>query len=315
MDNQPNTQNASSSLVNGWYKASVLRRYFAILIDGLILIPAYLISAFVITKLFGETVGSLANFVIGPLYGVFFIWKYGATLGKKWLGIKVVNTQYESVSFGQAFLRETIGKFLSSIVFSLGYLWALWDKDKQAWHDKIAKTYVVTKIPNSGRESPWLFILAVLFLVIPILAAIVVLVINPLELTRRGRDAARFSDLANIQQAINVTVQSASDSKILCYQSQSPCEGRSNSADPNATKLDGSGWVKTNLSIQASVPIHSLPVDPVNSGTFYYRYCSDGINWEIDITLESEKQKVKATTDGGDDPNVYEIGSNLSLCK
>jgi uncharacterized RDD family membrane protein YckC len=40
-------------------------------------------------------------------------------------------------------LRESFGKTLSGIFFGLGYLWALWDRDSQAWHDKIAGTLVI----------------------------------------------------------------------------------------------------------------------------------------------------------------------------
>ena len=39
--------------------------------------------------------------------------------------------------------------------------------------------------------------LLVVIAIVAILAAVVVLIINPLELTRRGRDAARLTDLSN----------------------------------------------------------------------------------------------------------------------
>ncbi|MBI5649101.1 MAG: RDD family protein [Chloroflexi bacterium] len=31
----------------------------------------------------------------------------------------------------------------SGFVFALGFIWILFDTDKQGWHDKIAGTYVV----------------------------------------------------------------------------------------------------------------------------------------------------------------------------
>ena len=34
-------------------------------------------------------------------------------------------------------------KLVSGAVLGLGYLWMLWDAEKQTWHDKVAKTYVV----------------------------------------------------------------------------------------------------------------------------------------------------------------------------
>ncbi len=32
---------------------------------------------------------------------------------------------------------------MSNQVFSLGYLWMLWDDDKQTWHDKMVRSIVV----------------------------------------------------------------------------------------------------------------------------------------------------------------------------
>jgi uncharacterized RDD family membrane protein YckC len=34
-------------------------------------------------------------------------------------------------------------KLVSGVALGLGYLWMLWDPNKQTWHDKVAKTYVV----------------------------------------------------------------------------------------------------------------------------------------------------------------------------
>ena len=42
-------------------------------------------------------------------------------------------------------LREIVGKTVSFLFFGLGFYWAIWDKDRQAWHDKIAGTLVLEK--------------------------------------------------------------------------------------------------------------------------------------------------------------------------
>lgn len=155
--------------------------------------------------------------------------------------------------------------------------------------------------------------LLVVIAIIAILAAVVVLIINPLELTRRGRDAARLTDLANLQQAINVAVQEATGSAatILCGGgSSAPCNGSSNTG----TRVsDGTGWVKVDMSTQKSVSVPTVPIDPINTATNHYTYCSDGNAWEIDAKLESQQQLGKEGSDGGDDPNLYEVGSNLKL--
>lgn len=158
-------------------------------------------------------------------------------------------------------------------------------------------------------------IMGLMLILIPILAAVIVIAINPLELTRRGRDVARLTDLAQVQQAINITAENSSDPKVLCHQTQAPCEGRSNVADPAVKNIDGTGWVKVDLTKTKIIPTNLLPIDPVNSNEFYYRYCSDGVNWEIDVPLESQQQKKRAIEDKGDNPNLYEVGSGLTVCK
>ncbi len=154
--------------------------------------------------------------------------------------------------------------------------------------------------------------LLVVIAIIAILAAVVVLIINPIELTKRSRDAARLTDLANLQQAINVAAQeaTASGAAILCSGTTAPCQGDSK-ADGRAS--DGSGWVKVNLSAQKSVSVPTLPIDPINDDTYKYSYYSDGNAWEINAVLESDQQKGKMSTDGGNNDNAYEVGSNLTL--
>ncbi len=165
--------------------------------------------------------------------------------------------------------------------------------------------------------------LLVVIAIIAVLAAVVVLIINPLELTRRSRDAARLTDLSNLQQAINVAVQEAtnSGSQILCNGAIYPCVGSTYPDSITNRKNDGTGWIKVNLGTSGSVSVPTLPVDPVNSAGvsgFHYLYCAnkpagqvDG--WEIVTKLESQQQSGKMSTDGGTDNNLYESGSNLGL--
>ncbi len=194
------------------------------------------------------------------------------------------------------------------------------------------------KYSQSQREDHKGFTLVELLVVIAIiaiLAAVVVLIINPLELTRRSRDAARLTDLANLQQAINVSVQEATGASavnILCFNGLTNTGGTScvgNSA--TGTRVaNGTGWVQADLTAQKSVSVPTLPVDPVNTNTgtangYHYTYCSDGSNWEIDTRLESEQQASKMGNDGGDEglpaddlttaraSGKYEVGSKLDL--
>ena len=68
----------------------------------------------------------------------------GQTVGKRALGIRVYDFRQGggSIGYGRGFVRQ-IGKYLSAIPLGLGYLWMLWDKEKQCWQDKLAGTVVV----------------------------------------------------------------------------------------------------------------------------------------------------------------------------
>ena len=92
--------------------------------------------------------GGIALIVVGVL-GVMFIYvraegKTGQTWGRKIVGIRVVRVSDGlPPGFWRAFGRELFGNIISGQIFYLGYLWMIWDKDRQTWHDKVAGTVVV----------------------------------------------------------------------------------------------------------------------------------------------------------------------------
>jgi uncharacterized RDD family membrane protein YckC len=57
--------------------------------------------------------------------------------------IKVVSVNGGNLTYGQAILREVLGKWLSGLFLNLGYLWTVFDSKKQSWHDKIAGSVVI----------------------------------------------------------------------------------------------------------------------------------------------------------------------------
>ena len=72
-----------------------------------------------------------------------WLFAHGTTLGKAALGLRVVRTDGRPPGFGTMAVRETVGKSLSLIYAGVGFLWGLWDPDRQAWHDKLAGTVVL----------------------------------------------------------------------------------------------------------------------------------------------------------------------------
>jgi len=74
---------------------------------------------------------------------ILFWMSYGATPGKLLLDCEIVDAQTgEPITLKQALLRY-VGYYLSALFMFSGFLWIIWDKRKQGWHDKIAGTVVI----------------------------------------------------------------------------------------------------------------------------------------------------------------------------
>lgn len=114
-------------------------RFGAALIDGIILFIPNLIFIFLMPR----GVSNLFSLLAGWLY--YALQESGnaqATIGKKALGLKVVNEEGQKISFAQASGRH-FGKIISMLILFIGYLMMIWDEKKQTLHDKIANSYVV----------------------------------------------------------------------------------------------------------------------------------------------------------------------------
>jgi uncharacterized RDD family membrane protein YckC len=120
-------------------RASFGQRLGAYLLDVIALAVIYFILL-VISRPLAYAVGTILSLA----YFTYFEGSpSGQTIGKRLLGIRVIDFSAGGpVGYGRAFVRW-IARILSGIVCLLGYLWMLWDKEKQTWHDKLATTVVV----------------------------------------------------------------------------------------------------------------------------------------------------------------------------
>ncbi len=83
--------------------------------------------------------------VVGICYEALMVGKYGATLGKMALKIKIVTADGGRVSYARAFGRY-FAKMLSSFTCMIGFIIAAFDNpQKRALHDHICNTRVVFK--------------------------------------------------------------------------------------------------------------------------------------------------------------------------
>jgi uncharacterized RDD family membrane protein YckC len=90
-------------------------------------------------------ISTIYVFLIPWILGFYFIsfWTLtGRTMGKSVMGLKVIRADGAPPTFGRSIIRF-VGYGVSAIVFWLGYFWVFVDNDRQAWHDHMAKTWVV----------------------------------------------------------------------------------------------------------------------------------------------------------------------------
>ncbi len=122
-------------------------RLIASVIDGF-LVLALLLVLFSVLAFIGAGSDSILQ-TLGLAIPVAYHWFFwtrrdGQTPGKFALSIRVIKADGTPIGDTDAVIRA-IGYNVSWIFCGLGYIWAIFDKNNQSWHDKLARTYVVNK--------------------------------------------------------------------------------------------------------------------------------------------------------------------------
>jgi len=77
------------------------------------------------------------------IYQTFFVWYYGATIGKIVTKIKVIDyNHFGRVSIVTAMTRSIL-RIISEMFFYIGFIFAFFNDGRQTLHDKIGRTLVV----------------------------------------------------------------------------------------------------------------------------------------------------------------------------
>lgn len=121
-------------------RAAFLDRLAAFALDVILIIIA-------VQVLDLDRQGARAGFLLALAYHVSFWTLKGTTLGGIICQLRVVRVDGTPVRLPDALVRGLTGIF-SLAVLGLGFLWILKDPERQAWHDRIAGTYVV-KVPRN----------------------------------------------------------------------------------------------------------------------------------------------------------------------
>ncbi len=153
--------------------------------------------------------------------------------------------------------------------------------------------------------------LLVVIAIVAILSGILMIAINPQSLIQKSRDAKRMEDVSTLVKAMNLAL---ADGEITLSASGT-CATCTSATGTQAT--DGvNGWVKFGtpaLKTGLAKFISALPQDPLNTAPNVYTFASDLNGFEFNAVLEHADNDSKESTDGGNAPAVYEVGSDAGL--
>jgi len=131
--------------------APLQKRGFAYLIDEILISVLFSfiyldqIPETVTTEELINTINSLFAYVVvlKVIYQTFFVWMYGATLGKIAMKIRVISTaDLENPSLVLSLSRAAF-RIISESIFYLGFIWAYLNPKRETWHDRVANTLVI----------------------------------------------------------------------------------------------------------------------------------------------------------------------------
>jgi uncharacterized RDD family membrane protein YckC len=129
---------------------SLLKLGACLIYEALVLIALLFACASVFMMLVGSdaTHGIKQAFFYLHLWisiGVYFVWcwhKSGQTLAMQTWQLKVLNLDSTLLSVNKAIARYVLA-CISLILFGLGFVWAIVDRDKLFLHDRLLKTHII----------------------------------------------------------------------------------------------------------------------------------------------------------------------------
>ncbi|MCS7200772.1 MAG: type II secretion system GspH family protein [Patescibacteria group bacterium] len=205
---------------------------------------------------------------------------------------------------------------------------------------------------NNQKKGFTLIELLIVLALIAILAGVIIVVVRPAEIFKRGRDTKRIGDLRNISIAIDNFVAEASNNPGLYnWPERGTCtvagvtlsniyfsttttsfppgwptsssQGTIAATGTNTTGVNGTnGWLPINIATITINNLSALPLDPINSvinnvGYFYAFSCGALGEYELSAKLEDLARMVEGGNRDGcgtlaSTTCLYEVGPNRS---
>jgi prepilin-type N-terminal cleavage/methylation domain-containing protein len=168
--------------------------------------------------------------------------------------------------------------------------------------------------------------------IISILFASFFYIWNTMDIFRKSRDSKRINDLQLLDTALktllfterninlgeeNVIYTSLPDSSSTCGSYNllplfSPYSYRCQTSQ-NYLKVDGNGWLPVNFTLGKILTISVLPIDPLNNKDYFYAYQVRQGRYKLTARFETKTNISKMANDGGFEPTLYEVGSDLFI--
>jgi prepilin-type N-terminal cleavage/methylation domain-containing protein len=172
----------------------------------------------------------------------------------------------------------------------------------------------------------------VVMTIISILFASFFYIWNTMDVFRKSRDSKRINDLQLLDTALktllsterninlgqeNVIYTSLPDSSSTCGSYNllplfSPYSYRCQTSQ-NYLKVDGNGWLPVNFTLGKILMVSVLPVDPLNNEDYFYAYQVRYGRYKLTARFEAQVNISKMVNDGGFEPTLYEVGSDLFI--
>lgn len=129
--------------------ASVWKRFWAFMIDLAVFVLLFIILAQLLDEF---TVSLVLLVIIWLYYALLESSPWQASLGKRVMGLKVVDKRGRRLSFGKA-TKRLLSRVVTNLTFYFGFFTAAFDKHKETLHDKMSKSLVIAKDAEFNPED------------------------------------------------------------------------------------------------------------------------------------------------------------------
>jgi type II secretory pathway pseudopilin PulG len=153
---------------------------------------------------------------------------------------------------------------------------------------------------------------------------------NAMDIFRKTRDTQRINDIQVLDTALktilttesnvnlgeeNIIYTSLKDASSTCgsYNLTPLYAPFSYRCSATPTDINGNGWLPVNFKVSKIFIIEALPIDPLNNKDYFYAYQVKQRRYKLTVRFESKNNIPKMANDGGFEPTLYEVGSNLFI--